>query len=74
MIPTKSRQAKGVRTECPSGIPCDEAAVVAAIKASIRPPLMIVKLAEGKQITAGDVSREQGPDDDWDDYEDGNCD
>lgn len=45
-------------------IPCDEAAATKAIRSSIRPPLILVKLADAKQITAGDIAEEQDPDED----------
>jgi hypothetical protein len=47
-------------------VPCDEAAAMKAIRSSIRPPLILVRLADAKQITAAEVSAEQDPDD----YED----
>ncbi len=45
-------------------IPCDEAAAMKAIRSSQRPPLMIVRLAEGKQIAGNSADF---PDDDPDD-------
>lgn len=45
-------------------VPCDEATALLAIRSSERRPLLLVKLAEGNQITAGVVAAEQDPDDD----------
>lgn len=44
-------------------IPCDEAAARLAIRSSVRPPLIVVKLGAPMAITAGEVSAEQDPDD-----------
>lgn len=47
-------------------IPCDEAAAMKAIRSSVRPPLMLVKLAEAKQLSDGVVADEHEPDEDDD--------
>jgi len=45
-------------------IPCDEAAALAAIKASVQRPLIIVKLAEAKALTNGSCDEEEEDDED----------
>lgn len=45
-------------------VPCDEAAAMTAIRSTFRPPLMLVRLAEGKQIAA--AGEPEGRDDDYD--------
>lgn len=40
-------------------IPCDEAAAMKAIRSTVRPPLIIVKLSGPIAITAGDILEEQ---------------
>jgi hypothetical protein len=45
-------------------IPCDEAAAMRAIRASVRPPLMVVRLIEGKQLAAAVDAAEYDDDED----------
>ncbi len=45
-------------------IPCDEAAAMKAIRASVHRSLLLVKLNGAAQITAADVARAQVDDDD----------
>lgn len=51
-------------------IPCDEAAAQKAIRDSVRPPLMLVKLAESNRLIAGESTPEQD-DPEGDEYENG---
>lgn len=40
-------------------IPCDEAAAMAAIRASVRPPVSIVKLADRKELPAAMINGDE---------------